>query len=194
MATELQIMIHAKTYLDKLANGIDPLTDQPLPETDIVNQVRISRCLYCVSDVLGAVLQNGGPRRPQEPDLPPFAPEQIDLSRFELSEQPMPVTVLVGKINALKPQQMKKLKITAVTNWLTMRGFLHTETVNGKQRRRPTPKGFEIGITEREKVNDFGVKYFSVLYTVPAQRFVLDNLSALAAEGFNDSRGELIGE
>lgn len=191
---DMKLVAHAKGYIDDLARGINPLTKEEVKEDDVINQVRISRCLYFVSDVLGAVLQNGGPRRPQEPDLPPFAPEQLDLSRFELSEQPMPVTVLVGKINALKPQQMKKLKITAVTNWLTMRGFLHTETVNGKQRRRPTPKGFEIGITEREKVNDFGVKYFSVLYTVPAQRFVLDNLSALAAEGFNDSRGELIGE
>ena len=43
MATELEIMIHAKGYLDKLANGINPLTNEMLPETDIVNQVRISR-------------------------------------------------------------------------------------------------------------------------------------------------------
>ena len=37
MATELEIMIHAKTYLDKLANGVNPLTDETLPDTDIVN-------------------------------------------------------------------------------------------------------------------------------------------------------------
>lgn len=34
MATELESLIHAKGYLDKLANGINPLTDEFLPETD----------------------------------------------------------------------------------------------------------------------------------------------------------------
>ena len=63
MATELEIMIHAKTYLDKLANGINPLTDEVLPETDVVNQVRISRCLFFVSDVLRQVIDKGGLRR-----------------------------------------------------------------------------------------------------------------------------------
>ena len=38
MATELEIMAHAKTYLDKLAEGINPLSDEPLPETDVVRQ------------------------------------------------------------------------------------------------------------------------------------------------------------
>ncbi len=31
MATELEIMIHAKGYLDKLANGINPLTNHRGP-------------------------------------------------------------------------------------------------------------------------------------------------------------------
>ena len=60
MATELEILIHAKGYLDKLANGINPLTDEPLPETDVVNQVRISRCLFYVSGVLRQVIEQGG--------------------------------------------------------------------------------------------------------------------------------------
>ena len=58
--TELEIMQRAKMYVDKLANGINPLTDQPAPEGDTVNQVRISRCLFYVSDVLRRVIENGG--------------------------------------------------------------------------------------------------------------------------------------
>ena len=65
MATDLEIMIHAKSYLDKLANGINPLTDQMLPESDIVNQVRISRCLFYVSDVLRQVIEKGGLKKRQ---------------------------------------------------------------------------------------------------------------------------------
>ena len=50
--TELETMQRAKMYLDKLANGINPLTDQPASDSDCINQVRISRCLFYVSDVL----------------------------------------------------------------------------------------------------------------------------------------------
>ena len=58
--TELETMQRAKMYLDKLANGINPLTDQPTPDSDCINQVRISRCLFYVSDVLRKVIENGG--------------------------------------------------------------------------------------------------------------------------------------
>ena len=37
--TELEIMQHAKVYLDKLAKGIDPLTDREVPEDDVINNV-----------------------------------------------------------------------------------------------------------------------------------------------------------
>ena len=30
MPTELETMKHAKEYIDKLANGIDPFTDKPV--------------------------------------------------------------------------------------------------------------------------------------------------------------------
>ena len=58
--TDLEIMQHAKEYLDKLAKGIDPLTGREVPEGEIINNVRISRCLFYVSDVLRQVIENGG--------------------------------------------------------------------------------------------------------------------------------------
>lgn len=50
--TELEKIAYAKTYIEKLANGINPLTDQPVPDSDSINNVRISRCLFYVSDIL----------------------------------------------------------------------------------------------------------------------------------------------
>ena len=44
--TDLEIMQHAKEYLDKLARGIDPLTGREVPEDEIINNVRISRRLF----------------------------------------------------------------------------------------------------------------------------------------------------
>ena len=49
--TELEIMQRAKTYMEKLANGIDPITDREVPEEDIIQNVRLSRCFFYVADV-----------------------------------------------------------------------------------------------------------------------------------------------
>ena len=50
--TELEKIERAKTYMEKLANGINPLDDTAAPDGDMINQVRLSRCFFFVSDVL----------------------------------------------------------------------------------------------------------------------------------------------
>ena len=80
--TELESMQRAKLYIDALANGYNPLSGQPVRDDDVVNQVRVSRCLLYVSGVLQKVIDNGG--EVQKKKVPrsqkaPFAllPEQI---------------------------------------------------------------------------------------------------------------------
>ena len=58
--TELEKMQRAKMYLDKLANGIDPISDREMPDDTVLNQVRLSRCLFYVSVILRQVIENGG--------------------------------------------------------------------------------------------------------------------------------------
>ena len=41
--TEQEKLHHAKHYIDSLANGVNPLDGTPIPEQDIVNNVKISR-------------------------------------------------------------------------------------------------------------------------------------------------------
>ena len=58
--TELEKMQRAKMYIDKMANGINPIDDTAAPENDVINNVRISRCFFYVSDILRQVIENGG--------------------------------------------------------------------------------------------------------------------------------------
>ena len=53
--TELEKIVYAKSFIDKLANGINPLDDTLIPDGDVVNNVRLSRCFFYVS----SILQNG---------------------------------------------------------------------------------------------------------------------------------------
>ena len=63
--TELEKIAYAKSFIDKLANGINPLDDTPIPDDDIANNVRLSRCFFYVSDILRQVYENGGVTKPK---------------------------------------------------------------------------------------------------------------------------------
>ena len=53
---DLQHVERARVYMQKLAQGINPLDDSPVPEQELINHVRLSRCFFFVADVLGQVL------------------------------------------------------------------------------------------------------------------------------------------
>ena len=57
--TELETMQRAKMYLDKLAQGINPITDEEVPEDSVLNNVRLARCFFYVSGVLDQLIANG---------------------------------------------------------------------------------------------------------------------------------------
>lgn len=58
--TELETMIRAESYIRKMADGINPITNEPAADDDMVNNVRITRCLYYVSYILRQVIDNDG--------------------------------------------------------------------------------------------------------------------------------------
>jgi hypothetical protein len=58
--TELEIMERARSYMEMLANGVNPLNGEYIPEDEVVNNVRLSRCFFYVADVLRQVIENGG--------------------------------------------------------------------------------------------------------------------------------------
>ncbi|MBO6062183.1 MAG: hypothetical protein J6P98_08765 [Clostridia bacterium] len=181
--TELETIERAKMYLDKMANGIDPLTDKPAAETDMINQVRISRCLFFVSDVLRRVLENGGvgakPRQKHPPKLP-FDITAEQLARFVPDPQGLTISKLAKRINELtENEEMAALKYTAITEWLREMGMLKTVVnANGNNTYRPTEKGNAIGIFAMDKDGPNG-PYVAVVYNAEAQRFIVDNIDAV---------------
>ena len=175
--TELETMQRAKMYMDKLAQGIDPITDRELPEDSALNNVRLARCFFYVSDVLGQVIANGG-MIGGRPKLQPFSITVEQLSRVRISQEPVRVTQLVEMIGtAVDNPQMKKLSTTAITNWLLEKGFLEKQTTpDGKSRRVPTSSGRMIGLSTETRQGQYG-EYLAVFYNAEAQQFVLDNLA-----------------
>ena len=183
--TELEMIERARMYVQKLAIGVNPTDGSEVPDGDVVNAVRISRCLFFVADVLRQVLENGGaaPAPKAEKKLQRLA---FDLTfkqreRFEYSDIPITISELARRLNALiDTENMTKLPYTAISSWLTGLGLLETVTLpGGKLAKRPTEEGLENGIAVVERIGQNG-PYHAVVYNAAAQHFVLDNLDAIA--------------
>ena len=178
--TEAEKLQRAKLYMDKLANGIDPITDTEIPGDSILNNVRLSRCFFYVSGVLRQVLENDGQGRAGRPKQAAFALASEQRETFMCSKEPIPVSSFVAQINAMiDAENMKKLAVTAVTNWLLGSGYLHLTESNGRKSRQPTPQGEAIGLLAEPRQGQYG-EYHMVLYSERAQRLILEHLDEIA--------------
>ncbi|MBQ9346705.1 MAG: hypothetical protein IJT94_05095 [Oscillibacter sp.] len=185
--TDLEVMQRAKMYLDQLANGLNPLTGQPVPDGELLNNVRISRCLFYVSDVLRQVIENGGTvSRPRKASGPRRAftitPQQ--LAQFPFSDTPLKITEIVRRINELSSSEdMKQLQPVNITEYLREKGFMELlDNGHGKQVRLPTEAGYSIGLTADDRVAPNGQPYTAVFYNRDAQQFVIDNMEGVLAK------------
>lgn len=179
--TEIETIARAQMYLEKLANGVNPLTDTEVNETDVVNNVRISRCLFYVSGILKQIVDNKGKFKVEMPDRADYTVTPEQLKQFAFSEQPISVSELTKRLNDLvNPLYVKELKRGVITDWLTEVGLLSDSIVNNKTRKRPTTQGMKIGIITEERTNQYGTLYEGVFYNLNAQHFIIDNIDTIS--------------
>ena len=180
--TELETMQRAKMDIDKLAQGIDPISGEEMPWDSVLNNVRLARCFFYVSDVLGRVIANGGAigGRPKKKE---FTITQEQLAALFPTQRSLRISEFVEMLNqAVNDPDMKKLSTTSITNWLLAKGFLYKdESVAGKTSRRPTEEGIRLG-RSTELRNGPNGDYTAVYYNAGAQQFLLDNLEAILQE------------
>ena len=167
----LELLKHAQGYIEKMANGINPLTGEITPSNDMINNVKISRCLFYVNDVLKEVIANGGVNKNKVKKIP-FNLTLEELSKYEYTGN-LAITKVVQKINALRTNEnMEKLKVTEMCNWLIEIGLLQVIEENGHKLKRPTEKGQNMGMTIEHVVNEFR-EYDLVSYSEDVQKYTL---------------------
>lgn len=181
--TELEKIEYAKSFIDKLANGINPLDGMPIPEGDIANNVRLSRCFFYVSDILRQVIENGGVERKPQSTRPRKAEFSLSASaraRILILDKPLTVSEIADNLNRnIDPERMKKITASAINNWLLSVGLLEVVMLaNGKQRKQPSDRGNEMGIYVEGRNGQFG-EYYVVLFSAQMQQFIYDNVDAI---------------
>jgi len=178
MSTELEKLERARSYIEQLANGIDPISGRELPEDSALNQVRLSRCFFYVADVLGqAVVKE---KKATKIPLLPFALPVEQRGQIPIESSAM-IRRFTESINALVDlTAMSNLKTTAITGWLVEQGYLREDMYNGKRRKVPTDKGRAAGITDEQRQGQFG-SYTATLYDENAQRLMIAHLDEIIA-------------
>ena len=191
--TEIETLERAKMYMEKLANGINPIDGSVIPDEDVVNNVRLSRCFFYVADVLRRVIDNGGVTPQKKPKKEAFTLTAEQREAFDFSTTPIPISELSKRLNFLSDNEnMGTLGYTVIRNWLMSVGMLEDALDgDGKRTKRPTPQGESVGITLDARTGTNGT-YFVVVYNLAAQHFIMDNLDAIIE--FNRVKKEFQGQ
>ena len=188
--TELEKIAYAKSFIDKLANGINPLDDTPIPDDDIVNNVRLSRCFFYVSGILQKEIERERRKtaRENKPRMLPFSITQEQLQCFEFSQQPISASAIARKINflvkdAIEEKRMKRFSHRNINYWLCEIGMIEwREWHTGKRKRFPTPEGEAIGLV-LEIWENYGKSSPVIYFSEEAQHFIIDHIEAIIAVG-----------
>lgn len=183
--TELEKMKRAKMYIDKLANGFDPITDTELPNDTTLNNIRLMRCFFYVSDILRQVIENDGKienkktKKQKNKSEKPFRITKEDILLIPISERPLSISRFCEAINdVIVHDDMKNLSWKPIMKWLVEREFIAEVNIDGANRKRAGKNASQIGIFEERRFGDRG-EYLAILYSSDAQRFILGNLISI---------------
>ena len=135
--TEADKIAYAKMFIDKLADGINPLDDTRVAESDIVNNARISKCFSYVSDILQKVIDNGGAvsvpaKKERKPRKKPYylLPQQAE--QFHFSEEPITGSEIINRIMEVGPQnEVKRFPKKKMLYWLAVLELITISYENG---------------------------------------------------------------
>lgn len=188
--TELEKIQYTKSFVDQMANGVNPITGEPIPETDLLRHERISRCMQYVSNILQQTIIKTEAEQQREQvrrllsDRPSFTLPYEKRKQISLSDSPVSVSQIVRQINdQIEDPNMRRLQSKQVTEWLTVMGMLAVKNdQKGIPIKYPTDKGKQIGITSEHR-SARGETYLVAVYSREAQQFIIDNLDAIIELG-----------
>ncbi|MBQ6019519.1 MAG: hypothetical protein IJL26_04985 [Clostridia bacterium] len=186
--TEIEKIEYAKGFIDKLAQGVNPLDDEPVPEGELLNNVRISRCMFFVSDILRQVIENGGTEKSRKKRTSkPFSLSPEQAARFRFSQKPVSLSEIARGVSALPcDEDMQKLSYYDIIDWLVCQGLIDESVgADGKPLRRPSADGEAAGIRVERRQTPYGDRDY-VVYDASAQKLILDNIDAVAAMKYGE--------
>ena len=185
--TDLEKIAYAKSFLDKLAAGIDPTDGSIIPQDDVAAKTRVAGCFSYVSDVLGKLI-NAPDTVANLYRTPERKLTSEVLASIECSQYPVSASAFAQRVDqALRSS--KKFTAHEINAWLMHQGYLEKLIdYRDKSFKRPTQKGVEIGIIVQQSTTASGRVTRSVRFNLFAQQFLRDHLHDILAFSQNPPR------
>lgn len=180
--TEFDKLIRAESYIRKMANGINPITDEAAADDDMVNNVRVTRCLYYVSDILRQVIANNSVVEKKtrssgkKVDFYMTDEQRANLVEFD---HPVFLREFVDEINRLtEANNCKKFAARWIRAYFVSIGLLVADPELGSK--YATEEGEKLGIIPELRQSKQSMRsYWVNQYSPKAQRFIIDNIDTI---------------
>lgn len=180
--TELEKLIKAREYCQKLANGIDPISNNAMPQDSVLNQVQLARFFFFLSSHLTDEINFDHTPSSKTKQKQRFIITRSALEEVDLSDKPIPISEFSRRVDAKREILSKSFSYKWPIAWLIKTELLKLTDVNEKK--VPTESGIALGISQEIRSVQ-GKEYWVTLYNKAAQQFLIDNMDAiLAAQGY----------
>ncbi|MCI8754958.1 MAG: hypothetical protein HFG18_00010 [Oscillospiraceae bacterium] len=194
---KLELLQRAKEYMESLAEGTDPVSGQKLSREDPMGSERMARCFAFVAGILeetiaqrksqgktasqnktASVKKQTGTQNKKEKIIFSITPEQ--LAAIQIEKTPVSLKETAHKLNKAASFEKSEMDNVLLSDGLEALGLLkYEESMDGKRRRIPTEKGYEIGLDRQcISLNDGGHYWMNVL-TPKGQQFLLEHLEEI---------------
>lgn len=167
------------TDVEKLIQGTDPQTDESV-EDSVLSSDYNNKLLIEIREVLMEIKKNY--QKSDKRVKRPFFITKEEMEQIECTEEPVSISKLVYRINSVvHHDNMRMLRATQITQWLTENDYLQDITSLGESiNRTVTKKAEQIGIKRESVLREDGTSYDVNLYDKNAQYFILSRLNEIA--------------
>jgi len=173
MQINKESLLRAREVILKMANGKEPYTDEPFRNVDFLNDPRIVRCLFFVTEVLEKSSHEiiGSQPTPQN-----YVITENELSNIVLPEGNIGVNAFCKAVNdIIDPYKSKKLTGAILNSKLKKLGILSEKKTEKNKITITNHNSAEFGfITEKKNFN--GREYDQVLINEKGKSYLLKNL------------------
>ena len=165
---QIDILRHAKSYLDQLDNYTDPISGAPLPASTAAQDEYVHKSFYFSSKHMNHIISYDDTE-----DRQPFTVTPELLARLKPADGARRSKQVVDIINrAVDLSRQRGLSLTTLQVWLTKQGYLSKDGESGHY--LPTDRGQALGI---RVANGSLVPYLVI--DPAAQQFLFDHLEEI---------------
>lgn len=184
---EREKIAYAKSFIDKMAQGINPLTDEPIPDGELLNNVRISRCLFYVSEILSKAIsyEETPPTKAVKSKIKRYVWKDEFAELFKFSNEPVYMKYIVENFDGLNAEEGIKFPRVALSRWMLSGGYIEEIEKNGKNYKFPTQKGLDSGFLSVYR-EDYGSGYYALMYSLVAQKLIVGSTAEILDEYYGE--------